>query len=397
MKIVLFTARYPYGSGEAFVETELEVISKQVDHIFLVPMNIKGDARPMKKYVNVEVVDIHSYDVRNIRVSLSFVEKMRILLTEWFRFNTSLKFIRYDFRLLRNAESVAQKLSIWMKNADLKDAVFYSFWFDEWTSALAILKMNGLVSSYISRAHRFDLYFERHMRNQIPLRFFQFKHINKVFVVSKEGQYYLERKFPEYKDKIDLSYLGTLDNGVAPRYDSAHIHIVSCSLIKPLKRVDDIFQIIEGIPNVHWTHIGDGDGFGALKKRVSDSEHRSRVTLKGAMSHDDVMDYYAKNPITCFINLSESEGLPVSIMEAISFGIPVIATNVGGTSEIVNEQTGRLLPAYPTVDEARQSLISMLEQISRGDFPSETIRDFWEKNFEAERAYRNFLAKILIT
>ena len=44
-----------------------------------------------------------------------------------------------------------------------------------------------------------------------------------------------------------------------------------------------------------------------------------------------------------FINLSSSEGIPVSIMEAQSFGIPVIATNVGGSGEIVVSETGVLV------------------------------------------------------
>jgi len=394
MKIILFTASYPYGSGEAFIETELDVISKHVEHIYLVPMNIQGAARPID-YMNVRVIDIHSYDIRNSKVNLSFFEKTRILLTEWFRSNTSLKFIRYDLKLLRNSESVAKKLSIWLRNTDVKDGVFYSYWFDEWTSALAILKMNGLVSSYISRAHGFDLYCERHLRNQIPLRFFHFKHIDRVFVISKEGQHYLEHKFPEYNGKIDLSYLGTLDYGLGIRPIPNDIHIVSCSVVKPIKRVSAIFKIIEGIPNAHWTHIGAGEEFEELREQVNNSEHCSRVTLKGAMNHNEVMGFYAKNAITCFINLSESEGLPVSIMEAISFGIPIIATNVGGASEIVTEQTGLLLPAYPQIDEARQSLISLLHQINKGFFPSQTIRDFWKIHFDAKINYRNFIDQLV--
>ena len=44
-----------------------------------------------------------------------------------------------------------------------------------------------------------------------------------------------------------------------------------------------------------------------------------------------------------FVNVSESEGIPVSIMEAASFGIPIIATDVGGTSEIVDNSNGFLI------------------------------------------------------
>ena len=50
------------------------------------------------------------------------------------------------------------------------------------------------------------------------------------------------------------------------------------------------------------------------------------------------------NDFDLFVNMSLSEGIPVSIMEAISFGIPIIATNVGGNAEIVNDETGVLIP-----------------------------------------------------
>ena len=46
--------------------------------------------------------------------------------------------------------------------------------------------------------------------------------------------------------------------------------------------------------------------------------------------------------IDLFINTSSSEGVPVSIMEALSVGIPIIATDVGGTKEIVTKTTARI-------------------------------------------------------
>ena len=52
-----------------------------------------------------------------------------------------------------------------------------------------------------------------------------------------------------------------------------------------------------------------------------------------------------------FINVSSTEGIPVSIMEAMSFGIPVIATAVGGTPEIVNNENGYLLSKDPSAKE----------------------------------------------
>ena len=68
------------------------------------------------------------------------------------------------------------------------------------------------------------------------------------------------------------------------------------------------------------------------------------VSCPGHAPHGDVAVYYASHAVDAFINVSASEGLPVSIMETQSFGTPVIPTSVGGTPELVTQQNGWLLP-----------------------------------------------------
>ena len=72
------------------------------------------------------------------------------------------------------------------------------------------------------------------------------------------------------------------------------------------------------------------------------------------------------NEVRCFINVSSSEGIPVSIMEVMSFGIPVIGTNVGGVSELVNQENGHLLSANPAAQEI-VSVIEKFQQLSNED------------------------------
>ena len=71
--------------------------------------------------------------------------------------------------------------------------------------------------------------------------------------------------------------------------------------------------------------------------------------LDGYVPIEQIMNYYRENPVDVIVNVSESEGgSPVSIMEALSCGIPAIATAVGGNPEIVSEQNGILLSANPS-------------------------------------------------
>jgi glycosyltransferase involved in cell wall biosynthesis len=59
--------------------------------------------------------------------------------------------------------------------------------------------------------------------------------------------------------------------------------------------------------------------------------------------------------------LSESEGLPVSLMEACSVSLPIIATNVGGINEIVeNEVNGFLLSPNPSYQEFKDTFIKAI-------------------------------------
>ena len=77
--------------------------------------------------------------------------------------------------------------------------------------------------------------------------------------------------------------------------------------------------------------------------------------------------------------------LPVSVMEAMSFGIPVLATDVGGTSEIVKDGcNGFLLNADFTAEEFKEKIMSFLN-MKNDVYISfrENARIFWKNNFDA--------------
>ena len=71
------------------------------------------------------------------------------------------------------------------------------------------------------------------------------------------------------------------------------------------------------------------------------------ANFHGRVDNVQVRSFYRDTFVNVFVNTSSSEGVPVSIMEAQSAGIPVIATAVCGTPELVNENDGLLLPADP--------------------------------------------------
>jgi len=96
-----------------------------------------------------------------------------------------------------------------------------------------------------------------------------------------------------------------------------------------------------------------------------------------------------------FINVSETEGIPVSIMEAQSAGIPVLATNVGGTSEIVDQENGFLVPNDFGVENISSLIIDYLNSDSSIIY-TKRVKSYenWNKNYNAQKNYSLFEKEI---
>src|SRR5690606_21905315 len=107
------------------------------------------------------------------------------------------------------------------------------------------------------------------------------------------------------------------------------------------------------------------------------------VIFHGRISNLELMTFYKSNYVDLFINVSQFEGVPVSIMEALSFGIPCFATNAGASSEVVNPNIGKLVE----IDFDIQELIYFIENIRHNIFLRENCRNFWEQNYKADTNY----------
>lgn len=90
------------------------------------------------------------------------------------------------------------------------------------------------------------------------------------------------------------------------------------------------------------TLVGDGPLRGEVESRIADLGLTDSVVLTGALAPDDVVRHYVSADVV--VLASFSEGAPVVLMEAMSYGRPVVATNVGGVSELVEHgRTGTLV------------------------------------------------------
>ncbi len=174
--------------------------------------------------------------------------------------------------------------------------------------------------------------------------------------------------------------------------------IVSCSVINENKRVTQIAKAVSKLSeNVHWIHFGGGDDFDALHCWCCENMPENvSWELRGWSKNEDIQKMYSETPPDVFINLSRVEGVPVSIMEAMSYSVPCIATNAGATSAIVeNGKNGYLLPVDFKTEEVCEALSSLL---TLSDEEKAKMRqnalETWNSKFNAATNFTEFSKEI---
>lgn len=397
-KIIFIDDRYPFETGEDFIGNEIFYMRNYCNKLIIVPLQAlnydtvrkecradfwKENRKRNKLTKGLQIFPIFlQKEVRNEIYTLIKSGMVNLFtIKSLFSFKAD-----WDWKLKR--------INKWLDSIILPNdtVLVYSYWLFSSAYIAGKLEINCKSKKIVSRGHGFDIYLERNVCNYLPLRKETLKKLDIIFPISNDGTAYLKSRYPDIASKVFTKRLGTLDHGLNPEKKNTELKIVSCSNLIPVKRVHLILEILKYVNRkTIWAHFGDGP---EMKKMIELSSEclpdNITVYFRGAIANDALMDIYAKEHFDWFINVSESEGIPVSIMEAMSFGIPVIATNVGGTSEIVEEgKNGYLLDVnFDPVDAAA---------ILTNDISEMRInaRKTWEDKYNAERNYNIFFEDLL--
>jgi glycosyltransferase involved in cell wall biosynthesis len=102
------------------------------------------------------------------------------------------------------------------------------------------------------------------------------------------------------------------------------------------------------------------------------------------------MAHYRDHPVDLFISTTASEGgRPVSMAEALSCGVPVVATDVGGVPEIVAEDHGWLVQSHPTAEDVAACVGRVVDRSDLAAF-RDAARRYWEQHLRAEDLSEDF-------
>ncbi len=390
--LVLITSQYPAEGGDsAFLANEIDEVASRFDQVFV--FSYFGSPEPSVT-LPPNAVYAGSLSAAPRRLLLDALASRRGLGQVWDSIRSEFSsgdLRRRPARVLGNvltgtrfAEAIqAQLARHGVKPSD--EVSIYAFWGAHGAMALPFLPHTFRKTM---RLHGFDLYEDT--ESYLPLRPSLYGSVQNLVPISEHGRHHLlQGTWGEaIAGQVALSRLGVPDRGVTP---SAHANgtpvlVVSCSSLIPLKRVGRILAAVEALSKVypvHWVHFGGGPEEDELRKAADEAQARSprlKAELRGRRSPEEIFSFYGSKHVDAFVNLSESEGVPVSIMEALSFGIPVVATDVGGTGELVNEATGAgvLLASDPSTDE----VVAAIDAVVR-DAPSFRPRETWAQMADA--------------
>ncbi len=412
--LLLLTGSFPYSDGEPFLECEMSKHNDNFDKIIILAQETDADAKQTRA-VNPSV-DVHNIARHSKKAGRAGDLLKGILRTpsgspayeaDRDAVGKSIKkrvFVNYFGA--RAERQLEESMDI-LRQYDFTvfdEVVIYSYWF--FVPAYVGLKIkeyftaNGINSVLVSRAHGYDVYENINSLGYLPCRRYLLSGVDRLLVCSQYGRDFIAEKYPGFSDKIFTSRLGTADCGEGT-WDGV-FRIVTCSRVVPLKRLDrlvDALAVLEGkqLPvKTEWTHIGGGKLLDELKEYAGKKLSRTSVVFTGSLTNQEVYNYYRSHPFSVFVNVSSSEGLPVSVMEAISFGIPALTTNVGGTGEVViNEVSGKLIDKDFT-DEQLAEELSAFATLSPENYGRlrESAREFWKSNYDADANYAVFSRQI---
>lgn len=390
--LILLTEDYPFGISErSFLKEEINHLSSAFESVYIFPIRAGNEV----------LFDLP----KNVYTSSKLAEALlHVNRKAKFGGITSSDFIGEAIRLffkpkkvkLALAKSIAAEVIKDFLRENIKrqssDTVFYSYWYNESALAISSLQQKDPSLRTVSRCHNFDLYGNEENAYYVPYQKIILQRLTKVFPVSQDGADFLNDKF---QSTVEPRYLGVLDPNFT-NYGSNDqvIRLLSCAYMVYRKRLDIIARGLVCFCNsnkdqkILWTHIGDGPEFESVNNLLKDKPENLDVEFKGSLSNEAVLEFYKSNPVDLFINTSDKEGTPVSIMEAISYGVPIMVSGFGGNKEVAEKGAGLLLP----VNSGPEDFSIVLSQFISSDRQKlgKLSKRVWDLGYNSERNYIRF-------
>ncbi len=203
-----------------------------------------------------------------------------------------------------------------------------------------------------------------------------------------------------FKNKIEI-----INNGVFIPEENTNIFTndqINITIVSRLVSHKNIKKIIRAIsdlnnPFIYLNIIGDGPELNQLQKISLESNNKDNIIFHGKLNRDHINHIFLKSDI--YIQASNYEGLPHSLLEAMSYGIPVLCTPVGECKEILgNEDRGYILDLPVSKSNIKSKIREIIGEKNIANKKGERGKDFINEKYNLTNSfnlYKNLFTRLL--
>lgn len=354
MRLIYITVTMPFGNAEQFLIPEAFELVRQ-GQILIIPRSPLGD-----------LVNTDAKGLRNVTVvqPLLSVEIMSTAVCEFVR--NPVKSLRALGILLlsRNLKILLKNLAVFPKSLWLSRIArkwgathIHAHWATT-TATMALITNQVSGISWSFTVHRGDITANNLLKLKVQRASF-------VRIISENGVQ-MARKIlaRQLQEKIQVIHMGVaLPPFPGNQFVGDNPSVILCpARLLPVKGHTYLLQAISILKKRHINCIvkiaGEGPLEQTLKEQVKALNLYQTVQFLGHIPHEKLLGLYRDGEVDIVVLPSvdlgkgNHEGIPVSLIEAMSYGVPVISTNAGGTPELLRGGAGILVSPKETTSLA---------------------------------------------
>lgn len=360
-KILIITSSFPKGKGESFIEPELEYLSTQY-LVDVLPTYPRGKDKKIKARINGRYIESPLFTLQY------FVALLCYLFLKPLQFYLLVKdcLVNDWFKSCRNIALLPK--AIFIANTIMKDGS-YQIIYCHWLSApaqLSFLLSTITKTPFSVTAHRWDIIDDNNLEKKLSNACF-------IRLISEHSKSLFSKcLFDKYNENLTSLYLGVKLDDVKPKeclLKTPFVGICIASLVEVKGHIylfKAIQQVVRKGFNIKFGVIGGGVLKNNLIQLAKDLEILNVIKFYGNLEHQEVIKLLSSHKIhfSCLASIDlgagNHEGIPVALMESMSFGIPCISTNTGSISELIEHNENGLLVKDKNTEQLADAIITMI-------------------------------------
>ena len=186
-----------------------------------------------------------------------------------------------------------------------------------------------------------------------------------------------------FKNKITKINNGVdIKANISQLSNKTDINIIIISRLVIQKNIDLVIHAFKVLneKNVKLNIVGDGGEFNNLQKLIHDLELQDKVKILGKIDNNEIGELLRTSDL--FIQASNYEGLPHSLLEAINYNVPILSTEVGGCKDLINSgERGFIISSPPEEKLIAENISFIINNRSEAEKRASAAKTFIQKEY----------------